>query len=80
LKYLSIERTEDEINEAVRKASFSEMKKIESTKGLNLDIIKNVNFVRQGKAQSWREEFSEEDLELFNRYHGWLVSELGYDW
>jgi len=68
------------IENAVKRASFESMKKLEQTKGFNLDQLRTVEFVRQGKPGSWEDVFGPEDLELFNKYHGGAIHELGYSW
>lgn len=68
------------ISRAVERASFGSMKKLEQTKGFNLDQLKTVEFVRQGKKGSWQENFGPGDLEKFNRFHGGCINELGYSW
>ena len=56
------------------------MKKLEKTKGLNLEQLQNVEFVRKGKSGSWSDTFGLGDLERFNQFHGGGVPELGYTW
>ncbi len=80
LGFLGIDRSDDEIKSAIDKSSFESMKSIEKSKGLNLDQLKNVNFVRRGKVGGWASVFSDDDLNAFNEFHGGGVPELGYDW
>ena len=80
LRFIEIERTEKQIESAVQRASFDSLRKIEETKGFNLEQLKNVKFVRKGKSGGWREYFTESDLVDFNKYHGGSVPELGYIW
>jgi len=80
LDFIKVERTANDIENAVAKSSFKSMRKIENNKGLNLDQLKNVDFVRKGKIGSWQDTFMGNDIELFNKYHGGPVPELGYKW
>ena len=72
--------TEAAIANAVKRASFNSMRKLEKTKGFNLEMLKTVEFVRKGKSGSWQDAFGPGDLERFCRFHGGGVSELGYSW
>lgn len=80
LDFAEISVPEKDIENAVRRASFDSMKKLEKEKGFNLEQLRTVEFVRQGKQGSWQEVFGPEDLELFNKYHGGAIPELGYSW
>jgi len=80
LDFIEVNRTPEEIENAVSRASFRSMRSIEKKKGLNLEGLKNVNFVREGKIGSWQDTFSGNDIGLFNKYHGGPVPELGYKW
>jgi len=80
LEFAEIETSDSVIRQAVNRASFDSMKKLEQTKGFNLDQLKSVDFIRQGKEGSWKDTFGVNDLELFRRFHGGCISELGYSW
>lgn len=80
LEFVEIDVADAVIAKAVERASFNSMKNLENTKGFNLDMLKTVEFVRQGKQGSWKETFGPEDLEQFNKFHGGCVPELGYSW
>lgn len=80
LEFTEINVDESAIAKAVERASFDSMRNLEKTKGLNLDQLKNVEFVRKGKSGSWAETFGPGDLERFNRFHGGCLHELGYRW
>ena len=68
------------VENAVKRASFDALKKIEQTKGFNLDQLRTVDFIRQGRRGSWKDAFGPGDLERFNHYHGGAIDELGYSW
>jgi hypothetical protein len=80
LDFLEIDVEKSIMQEAIEKASFESMKRLEKTKGFNLEQLKNVNFVRKGKVGSWQDVFGENEVEEFIRSHGHGVKELGYDW
>lgn len=80
LEFSEIEVTEAAVASAVERASFNSMRKLENTRGFNLEMLKTVEFVREGKSGSWRDTFGPGDLERFGRFHGGCVPELGYSW
>ncbi|MGE0470241.1 MAG: sulfotransferase domain-containing protein [Nitrospira sp.] len=80
LEIVEVEVSEAALANAVERASFSSMRKLEKTKGFNLEMLKKVEFVREGKIGSWQDVFGPGDLERFCRFHGGCVSELGYSW
>lgn len=80
LVFAEIDTTNAVIARAVERASFDSMRKLEKTKGLNLDRLQNVEFVRKGISGSWGDTFGAGDLERFSKFHGGGVPELGYSW
>ncbi len=78
LEFAEIEVSDEVVKQAISRASFGAMKKLEQTKGFNLDQLKTVNFVRQGKQGTWEDIFTRNDLERFNKFHGGSIQELGY--
>jgi hypothetical protein len=80
LEFAEIDVADSAISKAIDRASFNSMRKLEKTKGFNLDQLKNVEFVRQGKSDAWRDTFAPGDIERFNKFHGGCVHELGYSW
>jgi len=78
LDFSEIEVSDAVIKQAVSRASFDSMKKLEQTKGFNLEQLKTVDFVRQGTQGSWKGSFGQKDLEYFKQFHGGLIKELGY--
>ena len=78
LEFAEIERSDLVIENAVSRASFESMRKLEETRGFNLEQLANVKFVRQGKSGKWIDTFSPTDLEQFERYHRGSLEELGY--
>lgn len=80
LEFAEIEASDSVIERAVNRASFDSMRKLEKTKGFNLEQLVNVEFVRQGKSGKWGETFASGDLERFNKFHGGSVAMLGYSW
>lgn len=78
LEFAEIDVSDSVVEKAVNRASFDSMRKLEKTKGFNLDQLVNVEFVRQGKSGKWGETFAPGDLERFNKFHGGSLKELGY--
>lgn len=78
LEFAEIDVPDSVIERAVNRASFNSMKKLEKTKGFNLDQLKNVEFIRQGKSGTWCDTFGPGDMERFNKFHGGSLNELGY--
>ena len=68
------------LKDAVYRASFGALKKLEQEKGFNYEGVDNVEFVRKGVAGGWADYFGPGDLELFDQYHGGPIPELGYEW
>jgi hypothetical protein len=69
LNFLGYDKDNNKINYAVESSSFGSLKKIQETKGLNIKNLKNVNFFRKGKVNSYLDEFTEKELQLFNKFH-----------
>lgn len=80
LKFAEIDASEEAVFNAVKRASFNSMRQLEKTKGLNLDQLKNVDFVREGKIGAWKSTFGPGDLDRFNHAHGGCIPELDYKW
>lgn len=80
LEFAEIDVTDGSVAKAVERASFDSMRKLEKTKGFKLEMLKPVEFVREGKQGSWKNTFGPGDMERFNRFHGGCVPELSYSW
>jgi len=80
LVFANQERDKSVINQAVERSSFPSLKDIEKNKGFKLGMLKNVDFVRKGKAESWKEIFDAESMRLFKEYHGAGIDSLNYRW
>jgi hypothetical protein len=78
LTFAEIDVSDSVIEKAVNRASFDSMKKLENTKGFNVDHLVNVEFVRQGKSGKWGDTFKPGDLVRFNKFHGGSLKEVGY--
>jgi len=63
LEHLEIERTPQEISNAIRHQSKEERKKEFLEKG----DMENYHFIRSGSSGNWREEFSGSDRKMFRR-------------
>lgn len=80
LDFVEVKRDDLIIHQAVEKSSFAAMKEIENSKGFKLEMLRNVDFVREGKAGTWKIYFDSNTLRLFKNYHGSGISKLGYEW
>jgi hypothetical protein len=81
--FLNLDRTDDEINEAVNWASFDNMKALEQKQRdhLNLNVPTanpNMPFVRQGKANKWKSVLNKEQQQQINRAFDKTLTRLGY--
>lgn len=72
--FLSIQRSDEELEEAIRKQSFARKKELFLSEGKN----DKANFLRKGKSDSWREEIPEKNLMYIEREIGEFMEQLGY--
>lgn len=72
--FLSIQRSDEELEEAIRKQSFARKKELFLSEGKN----DKANFLRKGKSDSWREEVPEKNLMYIEREIGEFMEQLGY--
>lgn len=80
LEFVEVDVSEPDIENAVSRASFEKLKKLEQDKGFKLEQLRTVNFIRQGKRGSWKNVFTPGDIEKFNQHHGGPIPELNYSW
>lgn len=80
LDFLNIERDEGVIRSAVERSTFDSMQRLEKNKGFNLDMLRNVEFVRKGMSGTWKDLFDNKTMEIFKEYHGPGISSLNYIW
>ncbi len=80
LDFMGLQTDELIIKQSVERSSFASMKEIERNKGFNLDMLKNVDFIRKGVAGSWKSFFDDNTIKLFKKYHGAGIESLDYIW
>jgi aryl sulfotransferase len=80
LNFAEVQVDDATLKDAVNRAFFGALKKLEQEKGFNYKGVNNVEFVRKGVAGGWAEHFCPEDMALFDRYHGGPIAELGCEW
>ncbi|WP_209125695.1 sulfotransferase domain-containing protein [Alkalihalobacillus sp. BA299] len=82
IRFLNISRTKEEINQAIKWTSFSNMKSLEKQQQYMNNQLKNTNhnipFVRQGKINIWKTFLNEEQKENILFCYGKTLSKLGY--
>lgn len=77
--FIGIERSDEGISTAVEVSRFDKMRKIDQTKGRKYNLTGTKDFVRKGKAGTWQEEFSQEDIDYFKMTAGDMLIRLGYE-
>lgn len=81
--FLNLDRTEQEIHEAVNWASFDNMKALERKQQSHLNGNSSsgnqtIPFVREGKANKWKSILSKEQQQQINQTFGKTLTRLGY--
>lgn len=81
--FLSLNRTEQEINEAVNWASFDNMKTLEDKQKVHLDgdskfVDRNMPFLREGQSNTWKSVLSNEQQQQFHQAFHKTLTRLGY--
>ncbi|SFB05997.1 Sulfotransferase domain-containing protein [Lentibacillus halodurans] len=83
IRFLNLDRSEQEINEAVSWASFDNMKALEQKQHSHLNhnspfVNQNIPFVREGKANKWKSVLSKAQQQQINQTFDKTLSRLGY--
>jgi len=78
IEFSGYEFTEDEINTAIEKASFSKLQEQEKEKGFFEKNPKSESFFRKGENGSWREVLTNKQIEIIIDTHREVMQELGY--
>lgn len=78
VKFSGLSHSDDEIREAIRKSSFSELQKQEKERGFKEKSPDSQSFFRKGKIGSWKEELTEELVEKIRQDHREVMGRLGY--
>ncbi len=83
IQFLGWEKSEKELKRAVNNSSFSQMSKLEDTKGRPFktkeDEAQSSKFVRSGKSGDWKSTFSSDDLIFLKEECGEISSKFGYE-
>lgn len=68
LDFYGIQRSEDEIHTAIARSDFSAMKKAQAnSNSLKAEFKEGHQFVRSGKSAQWKELFSSQDVEYYEK-------------
>jgi len=78
VKFCGLNNNDDEIQEAIRKSSFSELQKQEKENGFREKGPDSVTFFRKGKIGSWKEELTAELVEIIRSDHQHVMKQLAY--
>lgn len=84
LNFLNLSRTENEISEAIKWASFDNMKALEQKQkdylnGNSPYVNKSMPFLREGRANKWKSVLNKEQLQKINQKFSKTLKKLGYD-
>lgn len=81
LSFISIQFTSEQIQNAVRKSSFADMRKIEETCGLGYvgNGIETLRFVRKGQSGAWRQELTHDETQMVKKMFGDTLIKTGYE-
>ncbi|WP_196493708.1 sulfotransferase domain-containing protein [Ornithinibacillus caprae] len=84
IKFLNLDRTEEEINEAVDWASFDNMKALEKKQSIHLNgnspfVNPKMPFVREGKANKWKSVLNQNQQKQINQKFHTALTRLGYE-
>lgn len=78
LKFMGFEIDEDRLEKAVRFSSFDTLKQQEKEKGFKEKPSKAASFFRKGKIGSYREELTQEQIDIIVEYHRETMIKYGY--
>jgi estrone sulfotransferase len=78
-KFSGLYWSEDEVNLAIQKSSFNNMREIEETKGFPKENKFAGSFIRKGKSGTWHDVFGSKEKEVFKRFHNSALVSLGYE-
>lgn len=79
IKFCGLNYNEEEIKEAIRKSSFSELQKQEKEKGFREKSPDSETFFRKGKVGSWKEELPQNLVDTIRKDHQEVMRKLGYE-
>lgn len=77
-KFCGLNYTDQEIQEALKKCSFTELQKQEKEKGFREKSPESASFFRKGKIGSWKEELNNSQIKKIISNHRDVMYQLGY--
>jgi len=78
LRFARRPATAEEIERAVRHASFAELRRQESEKGFAERVSRTAPFFRSGRVGGWREAMTSEQVRAIESRHGDTMAKFGY--
>ncbi len=78
VRFLEINKTNKEINEAIQKSDFSVLSKQEQESGFKEKMIKSTSFFRKGKIGDWRNHLNDEMMKEIIEKHQEVMVSFGY--
>lgn len=78
LRFAERPATEAEIERAIRYADFAELQRQENEKGFAERTSRTAPFFREGRAGSWRDNLTREQIECVEQAHAPTMRRLGY--
>jgi hypothetical protein len=84
LEFLNLDRTEEEINDAIKWASFDNMKSLEKKQKEFVNwgtkfVDEKIPFVREGRTNGWKSVLDKEQQEKMNQEFQLIFKELKYE-
>ncbi len=79
MDFIGLEISQEIFKKAIEDSSFDRMKKIDKEKGRKYNPTGVKDFVRKGKAGTWRKEFSPDDINIFKETAGEMLIKMGYE-
>lgn len=78
LKFLNIERSGDELEEAIAEASFNKLQQYEQNFGFREKPSADTQFFRKGIVGDWRNTLSDKQVKRIIQDHGEMMHRYGY--
>jgi len=82
LKFLSLHKSNEEIQQAIQWSSFENMKELEEEQQNRCKMLKshqNILLVRKGECGGWKNILNDKQKNLMKEHFGQLLIELGYE-
>ncbi len=78
LKFIGVDKTDDEIMKAIKFSSFDELQKQEMQKGFKEKSPGSAFFFRKGKCGTWKDELSANQVSKIISKHSIIMKKYGY--